>query len=497
MYYCRWAEWLQITLDLIQYGMTRMFLYNYLALALCLLAISGCDPKDPVNNKLDLVNVEYTPSQEIFPNPERGFYKYSKIDLTTGTGALSANQLAAYRQNSITLLGRMIYLKKFRNAPLSQAALDEVERDFVTARNSGVKLIVRFAYSESQEEPDAPLNIIKQHLDQLKPVLERNADVIYTVQAGFIGAWGEWYYSSNNLNTAGAQAEVIKKLLEAVPKSRTIQLRTPAYKQQYFQRNTPLTYQEAFQETDISRVGHHNDCFLASTTDYGTYKNPTVDKAFLNKECLFVPIGGETCPPTDVDPADSFKAQTEMRNLRWSYLNEDYYKPVNDAWKIDGGMNNIARELGYRFQLTAGDFSKSIKPGGKFYARMLIKNLGYAPIYNKRWVEIILKNNNTEEKYRLRLDETEPRFWQPLATNEIIAEGGVPAEIPEGSYSVYLNLPDAAPAIYANPHYSIRLANEDVWEASTGYNKVFENLTISKSSKTDNYSGSLLFEKMD
>ena len=59
-------------------------------------------------------------------------------------------------------------------------------------------------------------------------------------------------------------------------------------------------------------------------------------------------------------------------------------------------MNNIARELGYRFQLTAGDFSKSIKPGGKFYARMLIKT-SYAPIYNKRWVEIILKNNKTEE----------------------------------------------------------------------------------------------------
>lgn len=262
MYYCRWAEWLQITLDLIQYGMTKISLYNYLTLALCLLAISGCDPKDPVNNKLDLVNVEYTPSQEIFPNPERGFYKYSKIDLTTGTGALSANQLAAYRQNNITLLGRMIYLKKFRNTPLSQAALDEVERDFVTARNSGVKLIVRFAYSESQEEPDAPLSIIKQHLEQLKPVLERNADVIYTVQAGFIGAWGEWYYSSNNLNTAGAQAEVISKLLEAVPKSRTILLRTPAYKQQYFQRNTPLTYQEAFQETDISGLGIITIVFL-------------------------------------------------------------------------------------------------------------------------------------------------------------------------------------------------------------------------------------------
>ncbi|HQB27540.1 MAG TPA: DUF4832 domain-containing protein [Paludibacter sp.] len=445
----------------------------------------------------DLANVNYTPSQEIFPNPERGFYKYTEINLGSGTGALTQSQLEGYRQNNISLIYRINYLRNFRNAPLNQTALNEIEQDFVTARDAGVKIILRFAYSGSESEPDAPLNIIKQHLGQLKPILEENVDVIYTVQAGFIGAWGEWYYTSNNLNTAEARAEVISKLLETVPKNRTVQLRTPAYKQQYFQRNTPLTYQEAFKETDISRVGHHNDCFLASLTDYGTYTNPTEDKAYLNEECLFVPIGGETCPPTDVDPANSDKAQTEMRYLRWSYLNEDYYRPVNDTWESDGGMNNILRELGYRFQLTSGKFFKSTKPGGKFYAKILIKNLGYAPIYNKRWVEIILKNNGTNEKYRLRLNETEPRLWQPLVTNEIIAEGGVPADIPEGSYTVYLNLPDVDPTIYANPHYSIRLANEGIWEASTGYNKVYENLTISVSTNTDDYSGSSFFEKMD
>lgn len=477
--------------------MKKMLVYNFLIIALSLLTVNGCKSKEPSSDKLETVNVVYKPTQDIFPNPERGFYKYSRIDLTTGTGALSATQLAAYRQNNITLLGRMIYLKKFKNAPLTQAALDEVERDFVTARNSGVKLIVRFAYSESETEPDAPLNIIKQHLDQLKPVLEKNADVIYTVQAGLIGAWGEWYYTSNNRNTSGARAEVIKKLLDVVPKSRTIQLRTPAYKQQYFQRNTALSFEEAFKETDISRIGHHNDCFLASLNDYGTYTNPTVDKAYLNKECLFVPIGGETCPPTDVAPASSTKAQADMRYLRWSYLNEDYYRPVNDTWKIDGGMDNILRELGYRFELTSADFIKSTKPGGKFHARILIKNLGYAPFYNNRFVEIILKNKETGERYRLRLNDIEPRFWQPLATNEIIVDGGVPQNIPNGQYAIYLNLPDADPKIYTNPHFSIRLANENVWESETGYNNLLSNIEISSNNKTESYTGSLLFEKMN
>lgn len=33
------------------------------------------------------------------------------------------------------------------------------------------------------------------HIAQLAPVLKKNADVIATVQEGFIGLWGEGYYS--------------------------------------------------------------------------------------------------------------------------------------------------------------------------------------------------------------------------------------------------------------------------------------------------------------
>ena len=56
-------------------------------------------------------------------------------------------------------------------------------------------------------------------------------------------------------------------------------------------------------------------------------------------------------PPEGVDPADCDKAQAEMRNLRWSYLNEDYYKGVNDTWITGGCMDRIIREMGYRICL--------------------------------------------------------------------------------------------------------------------------------------------------
>ena len=42
---------------------------------------------------------------------------------------------------------------------------------------------------------DAPKNIVLNHIAQLKPLLQDNADVIACMQMGFIGTWGENYYS--------------------------------------------------------------------------------------------------------------------------------------------------------------------------------------------------------------------------------------------------------------------------------------------------------------
>ena len=50
-------------------------------------------------------------------------------------------------------------------------------------------MILRFAYSLAMYEPDAPLAVILQHLDQIKPILQEYKDVIAVLQAGFIGSW--------------------------------------------------------------------------------------------------------------------------------------------------------------------------------------------------------------------------------------------------------------------------------------------------------------------
>ncbi|MDR2139261.1 MAG: DUF4832 domain-containing protein [Tannerella sp.] len=458
--------------------------------------LTACASKPVKNTVQKRETIEYKANDDKFPNPERGFYKSSNCNLGTGAGLLTESTLSAYRQNNISLLFRYFYLKNFRNDPLSQKALDDFDKDMATIRKAGMKCIVRFAYSSDIDEPDAPLNTILQHLDQLKPCLQKNADVIAVMQAGFIGSWGEWYYTTHGLNTSGNRYTVLNKILEALPENRMVQVRTPEYKKEFVQRATPLKEEEAFSARNIARIGHHNDCFLASATDYGTYQDIEADKNYLNKDCLYVPIGGETCPPNGIAPADGLKAYNEMRRLRFSFLNEDYYRNVNNLWIENGYMDQIIKELGYRFQLISGEYTTDVYPASAFTARMVLKNVGFASLYNERPVELILKNTDSHELYKATL-EIEPRLWKPGIETCIDVNIGIPAQIATGEYALYLNLPDKAETLQANPDYAIRFANENVWEAQTGYNNL--QVTIHVQSNNNNqatpYPGRLYFEK--
>ena len=460
------------------------------------LCLSGCSGKDnPAPPEQKTTTITYQVSNDLFPSPERGFFRMTDCSLGAKFSPLSESTLRSYRASNYSLIFRYFYMKDFRNIPLSDQALSQFDTDMATLRSAGMKCVLRFAYSSAANEPDAPLSTILQHIDQLKPYLVKNADVIFVMQAGFIGSWGEWYYTTNNLNNSGARYSVLSAVLAALPKSRMVQVRTPAYKKEFTQDSNPLKQEEAFTGSDKARIGHHNDCFLASSSDYGTYTNPTADKTFLSQDCLYVPIGGETCPPDGVDPADGLTAYNTMRQLRFTFLNSDYYTPVNNLWNTGGYMDRIMKELGYRFVLTSGEYSTEVSPGGTFTAKIILHNVGFAPLYNERPVELVLKNTTTSEVYTVKLP-IDPRFWKPIDTqNEIDATVGIPAGMPAGSYVLYLNMPDNAETLQNNPDYSVRFANTSVWEASTGYNNLYVTINVGTDKASTPYSGNLYFSK--
>ena len=421
--------------------------------------------------------VSYSTSTENFSNPERGFYHH-KETRSTGYSPLTQSTLVNYRTNEkITLILRFFYLESFLNAPISQTYLDNMQNDFNKIRNAGIKCIVRFAYSSETTlgQRDASKAQILAHIQQLSGILRTNGDVIATVQAGFIGTWGEWYYTDSfgmNPTTAdyANRKEVLESLLNAIPADRTVQIRTPKLKQRMFDTSTPITQAQVLNRDFVARVGHHNDCFLSSNSDVGTYTNTTIEYPYLAQETTYLPMGGETC--------DFFPTRTnctvgtsEMAMFHWSYLNIDYYPEVIDEFNESNCMNDIRKNLGYRFEFTNNTFPNTVGIGGNMPITIKLKNTGFASLYNPRTVYVVLRNTVTNQEYSLPLT-TKPQFW--TGTNEIVISENLvlPTTVLAGNYKLFLNLPDNAITIKTRPDYSVRFANEGTWEAATGYNNL-------------------------
>ena len=508
----------------------RIFKMNRQAILIAsLIFLIHCNKTKSVDQQATNVTVSYQASEEDFPNPERGFYRYTQTSVNNFV-PLNLNQLKNWRNLQqadggnysvySTLVFRYYVLEGYTNTILPASFIDNLTNDFNIARQAGIKLITRFTYTinvnagscpEAFACPpygDASKDIVLQHIAQLKPLLQQNADVIACLQMGFIGIWGENYYTDHfgdpSSNAQGKlldnnwmnRSEVLKALLDALPEDRMVQVRIPQMKQRFIygvNASTgvpPLTESEAFNKTDKARIGFHNDCFLASEDDYGTfvdYGNSSTPKQFSNdvlrtyfkQDSRYVAVGGETCDDTfspQNDCETGGRAQTEMRNMHYSYLNCAYNNAVNNDWETSGCMDKIKKEIGYRFVLKDGTYPSAINAGAALNFIINLENAGYASPYNERPVKLILRKQNSGELFSFNIT-TDIRKWY---SGNIKLESFVttPATMPKGRYDLLLFLPDKYASIGSRPEYAIRIANKDMWESSTGYNKLSATVDI-------------------
>lgn len=396
--------------------------------------------------------VDYVPSDEDILNPERGFYR--AVDL------LGASNLSWVREGGETLVYSYVRLDEHRTEPIPQSLLDDVEVGLQAAREAGLKVVLRFAYNFGpypDSEPDAPLDWVLTHIEQATPLLEDNRDVIAILQAGFIGAWGEWHTSTNDL--LDDRDAILDAILDALPPERMTQLRYPLHKEERF--GDPLTEARAFDQSPAARVGHHNDCFLASDSDMGTYPSGQAEqwKVYLEDDTRFVPMGGETCA---VNPPRSECATTleEMERLHYSYINHDYHPQVVAGWETGGCQGEIRRRLGYRLVLESATLAPTVRPGGWFPLSIDLTNVGWASPFNPRPVYLVLDGPGGRFETDASVD---PRQWSAGETHRVEGELWLPSDAPPGTYTLSLWLPDAAPSLADDEAYAIRFANDGVW----------------------------------
>ena len=405
----------------------------------------------------DVQTVRYEVDTTDFRNPERGWYAEggpSAYDRVYDTG--------------FTLAMRYVRLDDYRYGALSSSFLDSLRSEFASVRDSGVKLVLRFAYNRSMAA-DAPIDVVLQHISQLEPVLREYADVIAVVQAGFIGAWGEWHSSTNDLTSFSNRSAILDALTDALPESRMIGVRTPYLASDVYP--NPPTASTAFSGTDASRVGQKNDCFLTSESDTGTYRNED-DRAYTRQVSTYTATGGETCDAAGLTARnDGASAIRELTDYHWDYLHAYYWTAIYDKWRDQGYYDEISRRLGYRLVLEQATAPTTLAPGSSIGMSIAMSNVGFGKVYNPRPIDLVFVPAGGGDNVRVRVTE-DARRMLPLAgeSTTIEVNAALPAGTPSGAYEVFLALPDASPNLQGDPRYSIRLANSGTWVASNGYN---------------------------
>lgn len=441
----------------------------------------------------------------VFPNPERGFTEELGGETMLSDSKNHAIQPEAdwffdledeenADRKTQTLLVAIYYLGNYRDKALSDKILKGFDEDMQIVRDHGFKCVLRFAYSW-KNGADTDTARVRQHIGQLKPYLAKNADVIYVLETGFVGQWGEWYYS-NNYTTETQQLndkrrKVLDLMLDACPANRFLLVRYPMIKAQYLGDTNPLSSAQAFTNTSRARIGHHNDAFLNIWGNDGTYvswdeqtpDDPAV-RQYIADETLYVPNGGETNVEEDKDDPETIglpekvyaKAEEEMAKYHWSFCGSTYSEEITDRWRDHGIYEALDRKMGYRYQLVTATLPDDAYIGGKAKVSMQIRNTGFAPLYNERHAYIVLRNQYSEARLPLTSD---PRRWLPNgAVTTIEEEVTIPSDIQAGTYQLYLHMPDAAESLAADPRYAIRFANVNCWDATTGMNKLDASVTI-------------------
>jgi hypothetical protein len=425
-------------------------------------------PISPDAGEPPLTSRTFVASTRELLNPERGFYDL--VDLTSTT-----NDYSAVRTRGLTLAYAPVVLDPTSDT-IPATLLGTLSNSLGRVRTAGIKLIVRFAYNDCACA-DAPRARILTHLQQLQPLFAGNADVMAVVQAGLIGQWGEWHDSTNGLDNTDDRRAILTALLAVLPAARMSQIRTPMFKSDLY--GGALTADRAFSGTDQARVGHHNDCFLASDTDLGTYATP-IDtwKQYVADEGQYTPVGGETCalnPPR----TDCASATAEMARLHWSFLNINYRPEVLSGWMQGGCMPEIRKTLGYRFTLVDVAYSERVRPGGLLVVQVNLRNDGWAAPYNARPGYVSLG------ALVARVDAWDLRRLGAGAQATYRVTLRVPASLAPGYYPLGLWLPDEASSLRDDPRYAIELGNDAVWDSITGINRLADALPIDPSAPGD------------
>ena len=265
--------------------------------------------------------------EQLLENPDRGFRMEVRMNADKKSSANAAIGTLDYwrlfyKSDNPRLVQTYFYLTGLPDT-LPQESFDAMQKYFDACRKKGIKILLRFAYQRELAPTtpggygEATMSTILSHIEQLGPILEKNKDIIYAMQMGFIGAWGEWNSYSDRDTHEIDETALVKAVVDMVPKELYVQMRyAPDHDIHGF----------LLGEDYIKRLGFHNDNLIGIKIDsesFGTmYWDYKTERAYLTPQDAEMMWGGETYKKLSEGLLPSAYAENDPSTLelKWSNI---------------------------------------------------------------------------------------------------------------------------------------------------------------------------------
>lgn len=409
---------------------------------------------------------EYPESARYLDNPYMGFYHIYGYTLKDEIAYAAPEDVPNVPTPEDCPEERLVLVQvnlcRFRNQPLTDTALSQLDTILSAWCSTEYSLLLRFLYdwdgrglaSEPQD-----ISIILQHMEQVASVYNRYASHIFSLQGLFTGNYGEM--NNTNYGSSESMRQLAAKLAETADPSIYLAVRTP---NQWRSITGAETYTDLAATPDnpyLHRLGLYNDGMFGTEADTGTYtdRSRAEEIAFQNELCRTVPNGGEAIIENPYNDLDN--AIADMRQMHVSYLNSVYDPKVLEKWKTTPytqpgpyenavGFDYIRDHMGYRFVLRSTEICPDYVLM-QSVLRIAIENVGFAESYRGFSFRLTLLNTETGETISISPGEDSTC----LASGETTVLE-IPLELetyPSGIYELYWQTLDTAfnePILYGN-----------------------------------------------
>lgn len=357
--------------------------------------------------------------------------------------------------------------------------LDHLNAGLAFYAGKGVRVMPRFVYNFGPiGAPDAQIGVISNHIDQIAPILLANKDLIFGLEAGFIGTWGEWHDSTKGNDTPAAQKIVLDKELSYFGSVFPIFVRYPADLITYTGKLAP----------DL-RLGLHDDYYASAPTDAGTFDWPPRDPlpgysssqlmsyaAAVSTVSMFIGEFGALYP--------TFQSCSALDTFSYTYHPQSislniYPADIGTELVNEGCALRFLNKVGTRIELQKVTVQGNPVPNGTLNFAITLANAGYGRVIRPRPATLVLASSGTTVgQTPIPLAQLDLRVLSAssLPVPQTFQFGiTLPPTLPSGQISAFLLIPDPAPsltsqAVYALPFNSLDVTNNAVFNPTTGYN---------------------------